>query len=70
MFLCCVGSILLGVDLLQKSQIFDLLNKNLVFFLATVEGTEPRVRGMMLYRADESGIIFHTGPQKRYIIKF
>ncbi|MCL2476043.1 MAG: pyridoxamine 5'-phosphate oxidase family protein [Candidatus Bathyarchaeota archaeon] len=49
---------------MQKSQIFDLLNKNLVFFLATVEGTEPRVRGMMLYRADESGIIFHTGPQK------
>lgn len=49
---------------MQKEQIFEILNKNLVFFLATVEGAEPRVRGMMLYRADESGIVFHTGPHK------
>ena len=49
---------------MQKEQIFEVLNKNPVLFLATVEGTEPRVRGMLLYRADESGIIFHTGPHK------
>ena len=49
---------------MQKEQIFEILNKNLTFFLATVDGTEPRVRGMMLYKADESGIIFHTGPHK------
>jgi len=52
------------VSVMQKVQIFDVMNRNPVFFLATVEGTEPRVRGMMLYRADESGIIFHTGPHK------
>jgi uncharacterized pyridoxamine 5'-phosphate oxidase family protein len=49
---------------MTKDQIFDLLNKNLVFHLATIEGGEPRVRGMMLYKADETGILFHTGDFK------
>lgn len=46
---------------MTKEQIFDLLNNNLAFYLATVENGEPRVRGMMLYKADETGIVFHTG---------
>ena len=50
--------------MMQKEEIFEILNNNPVFFLATIEGTEPRVRGMALYKADESGIIFHTGPHK------
>lgn len=49
---------------MQKEQVFEIINKNPVIFLATVDGTEPRVRGMMLYKADESGIVFHTGPHK------
>jgi len=49
---------------MQKDCIFEILNKNPVLFLATVDGSEPRVRGMMLYKANESGIIFHTGPHK------
>ena len=49
---------------MNKEQIFEILNGNLTFFLATVDGNEPRVRGMMLYKANESGIIFHTGPHK------
>jgi uncharacterized pyridoxamine 5'-phosphate oxidase family protein len=49
---------------MTKEQIFDLLNRNLTFHLATVEKGEPRVRGMMLYKADESGIVFHTGDFK------
>ena len=49
---------------MQKKQIYETLNKNPAFFLATTEGTEPRVRGMLLYKADESGIVFHTGPHK------
>ena len=49
---------------MQKKQIFEILSKNPVFFLATVEDSEPRVRGMMLYKADETGIVFHTGPHK------
>lgn len=49
---------------MTKSEILAFLNENQVCFLATAEGTAPHVRGMMLYRADEAGIIFHTGKGK------
>jgi len=34
------------------------MNENPVFFLATVKDDKPYVRGMMLYQADELGIVF------------
>jgi len=46
---------------MTKEQLFELMNSVLAFHLATVENGEPRVRGMMLYKADETGIVFHTG---------
>ena len=49
---------------MKKEQVFEIINNSPVLFLATVDGIEPRVRGMMLYKADESGIVFHTGPYK------
>lgn len=49
---------------MNKTEIFDFLNANPVFHLATVEGNRPHVRGMLMYRADEHGIIFHTGKMK------
>jgi pyridoxamine 5'-phosphate oxidase len=49
---------------MNKSEISDFLNANPVFHLATVEGNKPRVRGMLLYRADGNGIIFHTGKMR------
>lgn len=49
---------------MNKSEIFNFLNANPAFHLATVEGNKPHVRGMLLYRADENGIIFHTGKMK------
>ncbi len=49
---------------MTAQEIFKLLNENPVFYLATVEGDQPRVRGMLLFRADENGIIFHTGSTK------
>jgi len=49
---------------MDKNEIFNLINQNPVFFLAITDGDQPRVRGMLLYRADESGIIFHTGAMK------
>ena len=49
---------------MQKEKIFEVINKNPVIYLATVDGNEPRVRAIALYKADESGIVFHTGPQK------
>lgn len=47
-----------------REEIFELIRKNPAFFLATVEADQPRVRGMLLYKADENGIIFHTGIMK------
>ncbi len=49
---------------MNKSEIFEFLNANPAFHLATVEGDKPHVRGILLYRADENGIIFHTGKMK------
>ncbi|HWP97591.1 MAG TPA: pyridoxamine 5'-phosphate oxidase family protein [Syntrophomonadaceae bacterium] len=49
---------------MTRQEICDLMNRNPVFFLATLEGQQPRVRGMLLYRADENGIVFHTGTFK------
>ncbi len=49
---------------MTKEQLFELMNSTLTFHLATVENGEPRVRGMMLYKADETGIVFHTGDFK------
>jgi len=47
-----------------KTDILRLLNENPVFHLATIEGNKPKVRGMLLFRADEAGIIFHTAESK------
>lgn len=49
---------------MNKSEIFNFLNANPAFHLATVEGNKPHVRGMLLYRSDKTGIIFHTGKMK------
>jgi uncharacterized pyridoxamine 5'-phosphate oxidase family protein len=49
---------------MEPNELLALINRNSAFFLATVEDGEPRVRGMLLYRADEHGIIFHTGAMK------
>lgn len=47
-----------------REEIFELMKKNPAFFLATVEDNQPRVRGMLLYNADENGIVFHSGTMK------
>ncbi|MCL2343027.1 MAG: pyridoxamine 5'-phosphate oxidase family protein [Firmicutes bacterium] len=49
---------------MTKEQVFELMNKNPSFHLATIDGNFPRVRGMFLYRADRDGVIFHTGAYK------
>jgi len=49
---------------MTREQILELLNANPVCHLATCEGKQPRVRGMMMYRAEASGLIFHTGNYK------
>ena len=49
---------------MTKAEVYQFSNENPAFHLATVEGDQPRVRGMFLFRADEEGIIFHTASTK------
>lgn len=49
---------------MNKEEIFKLINSNPVFFLSTIDEDKPRVRGMLLYKADEHGILFHTASSK------
>jgi len=49
---------------MTREEILSYLNTNTIVFLATVENGAPRVRGMSLYRADDQGILFHTGEFK------
>lgn len=49
---------------MTKEEVFELINANPAFHLATVDGDQPRVRMMFLFRGDERGIIFHTGKMK------
>lgn len=49
---------------MTTQEIFKLINENPAFHLATVEGDQPRVRGMLLYKADENGFVFHTASTK------
>jgi pyridoxamine 5'-phosphate oxidase len=49
---------------MKKQEILEFLKKNPVFFLATSEGDQPHVRAMMLYRADDDGVIFQSFKEK------
>lgn len=49
---------------MNKNQIYELMNNNVGFALATIDGDVPRVRFMMLYKADDGGIVFHTSAAK------
>lgn len=45
-------------------EVYEFLKGAGTYYLATVEGDQPRVRGMFLFHADENGIIFHTASTK------
>ncbi len=49
---------------MNKQEILEFIRKNPACSLATCDGNQPRVRGMLTYRADETGILFHTGRPK------
>ncbi|MDY3790969.1 MAG: pyridoxamine 5'-phosphate oxidase family protein [Oscillospiraceae bacterium] len=49
---------------MTPQEMFRLINENPAFYLATSDGDQPRVRGMLLYRADKNGFIFHTASTK------
>ena len=57
---------------MNKEDVMQFINANPACFLATVDEDRPRVRGMLMYRADNEGILFHTGEAKdlyRQILK-
>ena len=49
---------------MTSKEILKLVNANPACQLETVDGDQPRVRGMLLFRADENGFIFHTASTK------
>jgi len=49
---------------MTKEEIFEFINENPVFFLATCQGNQPRVRAMQVFQADAKGIIFNTRKTK------
>jgi uncharacterized pyridoxamine 5'-phosphate oxidase family protein len=49
---------------MTRQEIIELIKNNPAFHLATMDGDQPRVRGMLLYKADETGIVFHSGTMK------
>jgi pyridoxamine 5'-phosphate oxidase len=49
---------------MTKEEVLEFAAKNPVCSIATINGNRPRVRMIMLYQADENGIIFCTGRQK------
>ena len=49
---------------MTKVEVLEFITKNPVFNLATIDGNQPRTRMIMMYRADENGIIFSTGREK------
>lgn len=49
---------------MTQQEVFEFINKNMACNLATCVDNKPYARWMWMYRADEKGIIFHTGTVK------
>ncbi len=49
---------------MDKKEILKFITENPISFLATVDGTKARVRGMETFRSDDKGLIFYTSKSK------
>lgn len=49
---------------MNAAEILEFIRKTQFGSLATIEAGEPRVRMVMIMRADEQGILFNTGANK------
>ena len=57
---------------MNRDEIIKFLNDHPLSFLATAEGDQPRVRGMVIVKADESGVLYQTADVKdlwRQVVK-
>ncbi|HOV10273.1 MAG TPA: pyridoxamine 5'-phosphate oxidase family protein [Bacteroidales bacterium] len=52
--------------LTTKEDIVDFIRKNPLAFVATADGSQPRVRGIMIHDVDDKGIILTTGKNKDF----
>jgi pyridoxamine 5'-phosphate oxidase len=52
------------VNILQFEDCIKFANDNPSSYIATVEGDQPRVRGMLLWFADKTGFYYSTGAAK------
>lgn len=50
---------------MEPRDIYEFINKNKVFCLATSEGNIPSVRMMAIFKADETGLYFVTDRRKK-----
>ena len=44
---------------MTKQEILDAINQNPVFYLATLDGDQPRVRGMLLYKDKKASMLLY-----------
>lgn len=51
---------------MTKEEMITFMNENPVMQVATVEDDKPRVRAILLFKADEDGIVFHTAYTKDF----
>ena len=49
---------------MSMNEVIEFANQNPGTWLATVDDGKPRVRGMLLWFADESGFYYHSGTLK------
>ena len=49
---------------MTKEEIYKLMNEHPVMYVSTNDNGQPRVRGILMYKADADGIVFHTGVVK------
>lgn len=50
---------------MEKKEVIEFANQHPVAWVATAENSQPHVRGLMMWYADNSGFYFHTGTGKR-----
>ncbi len=49
---------------MTKDELIKFFNDHPASFMATIDGDQPRVRGMGLYKADEKGLVYQTWDDK------
>ena len=52
---------------MDLNDVVKFANANPICYLATADGDQPRVRGMMIWYADDTGFYFHTGAPKKVV---